>query len=198
MTEAPEAPRKRLLVQTTAALVLGSAFTLLVALPAERGIDPTGFGKLAGLTRLAKPQTVQLQVATTPPAARSGYSSPIPFRSDVIEIKLKGGDEPEGSEIERKVWMEAGQSLVYAWTADGEVYADFHGETLPHPKVTVAEYRVTDPLKGDDPKAANGALTAPMTGFHGWYFLNTSDKPVTIRVKIAGYYELRPYPPPGA
>lgn len=188
---------RRLLVQTAAALALGSAFTVLVALPAERGVDPTGFGKLTGLTRLAKPQTVQLAAPTQPAAAAAGSRSPIPFRSDVLEIRLKGGGE-EGSEIERKVWMEAGQTLVYAWTADGEVYSDFHGETLPTPKVTVAEYRVTDPDKGADPMAANGALTAPMAGFHGWYFVNLGEKPVTIRVKIAGYYELRPYPPPGA
>jgi hypothetical protein len=196
-TTVPPTTGSRLLFQTAVALVFATAFTVLVALPAERGVDPTGFGKLTGLTRLAKPQTVQLQATARPAAAAAGASSPTPFLSDVIEIKLTGGGA-EGSETERKVWMEAGQTLVYAWAADGEVYSDFHGETLPTPKVTVAEYRVTDPDKGADPRAANGALTAPMAGFHGWYFVNLGEKPVTIRVKIAGFYERRPYPPPGA
>ena len=191
----PPPTARRLLLQTGVALVLATAFAVLVALPAERGVDPTGFGKLTGLTRLAKPQTAQLAAPVKPAAAAAGSSSPTPFLSDVIEIKLTPGGE-EGSETERKVWLEAGQSLVYAWSADGEVYSDFHGETLPSPKVAVAEYRITDPDKGADPKAASGSLTAPMAGFHGWYFVNLSEKPVTIRVKIAGFYERRPYPPP--
>jgi hypothetical protein len=187
----PDAPsRRKLLVQTALALVAAAVIAVLVALPAEQGIDLTGFGKLIGLTKLAGPQR-PAAVAASPGAAAVSHASAAPFRTDELVIKLDGDGE-----IERKVWMEAGQTIVYSWTADNEVYADFHGETLDRPTPKVAEYRVTDPMKGDNPKAASGALTAPMTGFHGWYFLNLHEAPVTIRVKLAGDYELRPYPPP--
>ena len=43
---------------------------------------------------------------------------------------------------------------------------------------------------------ANGSFTAPMAGFHGWFFRNMEGRPVTIRVRLSGFYELRPYPPP--
>ncbi len=56
-------------------------------------------------------------------------------------------------------------------------------------------YRVEDPLAGGEAKAANGGFTASMAGFHGWFFRNMEARPVTITVKLAGFYELRPYPP---
>ena len=187
--------RQSLLVQTAVTLVAATIFTVLVVLPAERGVDPTGFGRWAGLTKMAAPQAARPDAKASADAAKVTHSQPIPFRSDTLTIKLAGGGE-QGSEIERKVWMEPGQTLVYAWTSDGEVYSDFHGETLPVPKMTVMTYRVTDPLQGANPKAANGGFTASMAGFHGWYFNNLDVKPVTITVKLAGFYELRPYPPP--
>lgn len=194
MTATPPDPPSgcKMLLQTGLALGAAAVITVLVALPAERGIDITGFGKLTGLTKLAAPQRPATVVPATPPGAVAvSHVSAAPFRTGELIIKLDG----EG-EIERKVWMEAGQTIVYSWTADNEVYADFHGETLDRPTPKVAEYRVTDPMKGDNPRAANGSLTAPMAGFHGWYFLNLHETPVTIRVKLAGFYEPRPYPPP--
>ncbi len=194
MTATPPdpAPRGRLLVQTGLALGAAAAIAVLVALPAERGIDLTGFGKLTGLTKLAAPQRPAVVAPATPPGAvAASHAAAAPFRTGEMVIKLDGDGE-----IERKVWMEPGQTIVYSWTADRDVYADFHGETLDRPTPKVAEYRVTDPIKGDNPRAANGALTAPMAGFHGWYFLNLQAEPVTIRVKLAGFYEPRPYPPP--
>ena len=40
--------------------------------------------------------------------------------------------------------------------------------------------------------SANGALTAPFDGVHGWFFQNLSINPVVVRVKISGFYELIP------
>lgn len=187
----PEQPSRRtLLIQTSLALGAAAVIAILVALPAERGIDITGFGKLTGLTRLAAPQR-PVAVAPAAGAAVVSHSAATPFRTDELVIKLGPDDE-----IERKVWMETSQAVVYSWSADGDVYADFHGETLDRPTPKVAQYRISDPMQGADPKAANGSLTAPMAGFHGWYFLNLQETPVTIRVRLAGFYELRPYPPP--
>ena len=197
MSERPT--RQSLLVQTAVALATASIFTVLVVLPAERGVDLTGFGRWAGLTPMAAPQVATLDAKASADAAKVTHSQPIPFRSDTLTIKLAaGGTGAVGSEIERKVWMEPGQTLVYAWTSDGEVYSDFHGETLPVPKMTVMTYRVEDPLAGGAAQAANGGFTASMAGFHGWFFRNMEARPVTITVKLAGFYDLRPYPPPEA
>ena len=40
--------------------------------------------------------------------------------------------------------------------------------------------------------SANGALTAPFDGIHGWYFQNQSLNHVIVKVKLAGFYELIP------
>lgn len=182
---------RRLLVQTLAALGAATVVAVTAVLPAEYGIDPTGFGRLTGLTRLAAPQP-----ARASPEAKAVHGvSPTPFRADMLEITLPPGGAPD-AELERKVWMEAGQRMVYAWEADGDVYSDFHGETLPTPRLEVMTYRVEDPLAGGEGRAANGGLTAPLAGFHGWFFRNLEPRPVTIRVRIAGFYELRPYETP--
>ncbi len=39
---------------------------------------------------------------------------------------------------------------------------------------------------------AQGALTAPFDGIQGWQFSNSSEKPVVVRLKASGFYELVP------
>ena len=69
---------------------------------------------------------------------------------------------------------------------------DFHGHTeaaQAKGAVSVADYE-----KGSG-AAAHGSLTAPIEGIHGWYFRNRSDRPIKVRLKLSGFYELVP---PGA
>lgn len=189
----PPPSRKRLLAWTAAALAGATAATVLLVLPAEYALDPTGFGRLTGLVRMGASREVE--VAAPKGAGAVTIAAAKAWRSDVISIPLApGGDQ--GSETERKVWMVPGQAFVYAWTSDGEVYSDFHGETLPSPRIKVMTYQTADPLKGEPGTAMNGSFTAPMEGFHGWYFKNLEARPVTVTVRLAGFYELRPYPPP--
>lgn len=192
----PDPARGRLARQTLAALGAAAAVFTLIVLPAEQGIDPTGFGRLSGLTALAAPGEVRLDAKASAAAKAVARVEKTPFRADVLEIRLAPGGGGAGSEIERKVWMEPGQAFVYAWESEGEVYSDFHGETLPKPRLEVMTYRVEDPLAGGAAKAANGSFTAPMAGFHGWFFRNLEGRPVTIRVRLAGFYDLRPYEAP--
>lgn len=184
----PRPSGRRLLLQTGAAFVSATLVTVLGVLPAEYGVDPTGFGRLTGLTRLAAASDVAAQ-PTAPPGV--AHASPVPYRTDTLVIPLA-----EGAEIERKVWMRPGQAFVYALVSDGDVYTDFHGETLPKPRIEVMTYRVTDPLQGDPARALNGSFTAPMEGFHGWFLRNLEGRPTTVRVTLSGYYELRPYETP--
>jgi hypothetical protein len=189
----PPPSRKRLALWTLLALAGASVVTVLLVLPAEYAVDPTGFGRVSGLTRMGAGKEVEV----SPPKGGGAVTiaSAQPWRTDVITIQLAPGGQT-GADTERKVWMVPGQAFVYAWSADGEVYSDFHGETLPSPQIRVMTYRRTDPLKGDPATALNGSFTAPMEGFHGWYFNNLEARPVTVTVRLAGFYETRPYPPP--
>ena len=40
--------------------------------------------------------------------------------------------------------------------------------------------------------AHHGSLAAPFDGIHGWYYENRTARPVTVRLKLSGYYELIP------
>lgn len=107
------------------------------------------------------------------------------FRTDLIRVPLKAAADPKkGHEIEYMVRMKAGDTLVYSWeTPTGsDVWHEFHG----HTPQTVTFYKKAGGT------THHGSLTAPFDGIHGWYFENRTKKPVTVRLKLGGYYELIP------
>lgn len=182
--------RKRLALIVGGAAAVAAVLFVGVVLPAEFGKDPTGLGKLTGLSRLAAPKE---EVVTTAPADQSvtRYSTTV-YRSDVIDIPLNTADAGQGGEeLEYKVRMKTGDSLVYSWSVEGisnpeEFYYDFHSESLPTPKVKVIEYRQATGT------SSSGSLVAPMDGIHGWYLQNSSAKPVVVKLRISGFYQLVP------
>jgi hypothetical protein len=115
------------------------------------------------------------------------------FRTDTVDIPLTGFLGGRfGSELEYKVRMKKGATLIYQWEVTGtgdarDFHYDFHGHTTPEPggeSMTVATYRQGFGLH------RQGALTAPFDGIQGWQFSNSGDKPIVVRVKLAGFYEL--------
>ena len=175
-----------LMLLTLGAGALATALTLLVVLPAEFGRDPTGFGKATGLDKLA-PQHEQTITLAAGPSSPAQFQD-VPFRSDALEIPFVAkGDKSGASELEYKVRMKAGQTVVYSWEVEGaaedEFYFDLHGET-PSPDVKVVEFAKATAA------GSHGSLTAPIDGVHGWYWRNDSEKSVTVRLKLSGFYEL--------
>ncbi len=177
-------PSRRRLLAIVGASVLGVAALLAgVVLPAEFHVDPLGIGNASGLMALSAPKPANAPIA---------HAYPQPWRSDTIEIPLAAGGDPQhGDELEWKLRMKAGQALVYAWTVEAssaEFYADFHGQSDPAPAVHVTSY------KAGLGNAENGALVAPFDGIHGWYLQNQSEHAVVVRLRVAGFYTLRPDP----
>ena len=43
--------------------------------------------------------------------------------------------------------------------------------------------------EADGINGRNGSLVAPFKGEHGWYWLNVSEKPVTITLTVTGYHD---------
>ena len=190
-------PAKRLLVWTGVAFAVAALVTVGFVAPAEFLLDPLGIGKLTGLDRLAGQKEVEVKPAATAAGAPAtpARNYPTAFRTDEVVIDLPG-DGAEGSELEYKVRMKPGATLVYSWTETGtpadEFYSDFHGQTIPAtPKaeIQVATYRQATGA-GD-----NGSLIAPLDGVHGWYLQNQGVKAAKVTLKLAGFYELVP---PGA
>lgn len=188
------APSKRtLLFSMAGAVAVAVVITFAAVLPAEYNQDPLGLGRATGLSRLWAPkETVVSPDAAGGPAARREATA---FRTDTFEIPLAAdGDEGRGNALEFKVRLPKGGTFVYSWQAEGlavpeDLMFDFHGHTVAAEakgEVTVADYE-----KGSG-AAANGALTAPVEGIHGWYFRNRSDRPIKVRLKMSGFYQLVP------
>jgi hypothetical protein len=188
-------PASASLSKRTLGLLAGGAVSVaaivavLFVLPAQFGVDPTGFGKATGLTKLGAPAP---QVVEAKADASAAHFYETPLRTDTITILLPPSGTP-GYELEYKVRMKKGASMVYAWTADADpkeeaFYYDFHGETPAEPpaKPVVATYKQLTAV------SSSGALTAPIDGVHGWYFLNDTLKVATVKLRISGFYELVP------
>jgi len=190
-------PRGRLIAATLGALAVAILVVLGAILPAEFDRDPLGLGKLSGLSRLWAPDDKTADPETAGAARAREYDTA--FRTDVVEIPL--GDFMAGadrSELEYKVRMRKDATLTYSWEVIGaadprDFRFDQHGHTTPKPgeAMTVSTYRQAFGLK------QQGALTAPFDGIQGWQFSNSSEKPVVVRLRLAGFYELIPSGQPG-
>lgn len=186
----------QLLKATGIALAAAAAILITVVLPAEHGIDPSGIGKALGLTRLstASDKTAlaplpDTSVATssstagdapiTPSLAVAVAKSEVPFRSDEMMLTL----EPfEGAEI--KASMRKGERFVFSWIVQGgKVNVDMHGER-PN-----AGDEFTSYWKDTKQASAQGTFVAPFDGSHGWYWQNRGEQPVTVKVRVSGFYE---------
>jgi hypothetical protein len=190
MNSAPlEMPsRGGLLLRLGVAALVGFVLTVCVVMPAEYRKDPTGFGKLTGLIALSSPtvaKPVEPAADAKAPAAdlapsKNAWFYPTEYRTDTVKIPLG----PDG-EIEYKVAMKAGESMVYSWSVDREsVYYDFHGEPSNDPKHATRYREEQENTKG------NGTFVAPFEGIHGWFWLNLSGKPIVVTLKMSGFYQL--------
>ena len=179
--------RRRMALMLGRAIALAALVTLGGILPAEYNRDPLGLGRLTGISALWAPEELHLDAASQQMASASLQTGPL--QSLEVEIPLGPGGDPAGKDqLEYKVRLPKGGAILYRWEAVGarqadEFYAEFHGHTEGKGEaMTVAEYRKESEV------ANSGALTAPFAGIHGWYFLNTSEKPVTVRLKVVGFF----------
>ncbi|MDZ4371251.1 MAG: hypothetical protein U1C74_07515 [Phenylobacterium sp.] len=116
----------------------------------------------------------------SPGAARDAVT---PYRSDTVDVIVaEAGAAGGGDKLEYKIAMKAGDTLTYAWDAPGatDLWHEFHGHT---------EDRVSFYKKALGAKH-QGVLVAPFDGIQGWYFENRSAKPVVVRIRMGGFYEL--------
>jgi hypothetical protein len=161
---------KTLIKSTIAATIIALIVFVCFILPAEYNIDPTHIGQKLGLTALASHED---EVAT---------SDKIPTASKqtqhVIDVVV-----PAGKGIEYKFQMNQHEKMTYEWLTDGEpLFFDLHGEPEGDTTGYYESYAIAT-LSG-----MKGSFTSPFTGSHGWYWKNTSDKPVAIKLTVAGHY----------
>ena len=178
-------PSARTLARTTAAaLAVASAILVVAVLPAEYGVDPLGAGKALGLSALSGTDAV----VEGPPIAndgglvptalaKAGAYYPAEYQFDAREITLQPYDY-----LEYKYHLQTGAQMLFSWKASAPVMHEFHGEPDDGPEGYFESYDKATR------QGADGSLTAPFSGIHGWYWENPGGEPVTIRLTTAGFY----------
>ena len=101
------------------------------------------------------------------------------YRSETVTIRLEALGKTE-----YKALMQQGGSIVYSWITDkGEVYYDFHAHDESFGDGFFTRYAEGEGV------ADSGMIAAPYKGQHGWFWLNLEDRPLTITLKVAGFYD---------
>lgn len=183
----PDVPNAgRLTSMVLLAMGLGSLLTVLVVLPAEYGVDVTGFGNLTGLTTISAPSEIVVETKAAAPPEIAKVEA-VPFREDTVTLEIGAFGESLGA-LEYKISLAVGETMIYSLRASKPIVFEFHGHTQPTDGTPI---EVMDYVKGLADQS-NGTLTAPIDGIHGWYFANPEFEPVTVELKMAGFYRLEP------
>jgi len=180
------APSLATLARTTVvALVVAAVILVTIVLPAEYAIDPVGTGHWLGLTEIASPTLVPVDIGSPKGAALAPVQSgpvgvyPAEFQFDVFEIALAPYEY-----VEYKYQLEKGATMLFSWAANAAVVHDFHGERA----AGAGEGPAEESFDKQNRRQANGSLTAPFSGIHGWYWENPGAETITVRLTSAGYY----------
>ena len=195
----PEPPSaRRLLWSTAIAALVATVILVTVVMPAEYGVDPTGIGRLLGLTEMGETKarlareavgeavasavsdtaaSVAAPVAATPPSpAPSPVLPPTNGRSDVATYTLAPG---QATEI--KLVMRKEARVQFAWSTNrGVVNYDTHADA---PGIRYHGYK-----KGTATQADSGVLVAAFDGQHGWFWRNRGADTVIVTLRTSGDY----------
>ncbi len=114
-----------------------------------------------------------------PADAGTQVSYDAPFREETVQVAMEPFEE-----VELKAHMKPGDSIVYAWTSPQAVYVDVHGEPYTYPEEPAVRYE-----ERDEVRAGNGRITSTFTGMNGWFWLNTSEEPIVIELRVSGFFE---------
>lgn len=199
---------KQLTRSTMIAAVCAVVLLATVVMPAEYGIDPTGAGRLLGLTEMGETKTRLIKealadaapasdaaaatAAAMPPAVSPAPTTkPAPLNEaaaatpEKTAAAVKWRDEMtitlspgEGSEV--KMRMKEGERAVFAWSVQGGVVNfDAHGD---------GDGNSISYKKGRSVPADTGDLVAAFTGNHGWFWRNRGEDKVTLVLRTSGSY----------
>lgn len=209
-----ELPTSRQLIRSTVLAIIAAIVLLVtVVMPSEYAIDPTGVGRMLGLTQMgeiklqladeaASDAAVQSTAAPSADAVQALASAPQPVivaeqqpttatapaetvsqQATGLKHEMSISLEP-GQGAEVKLEMLKGTQVNYFWTANGGVVNfDTHGDPYNAPRDFYHGYG-----KGRATAEDKGVLEAAFDGKHGWFWRNRTNKPVTVTLRTEGNY----------
>lgn len=99
-------------------------------------------------------------------------------RTETVTVTLAPG---KGAELQAE--LDAGQGMVFHWSASADVAMDLHGERTGSQN----EYTSYDIEAGQ--RQGAGTFVAPFAGTHGWFWKNRSKQPVMVTLTLTGFHK---------
>jgi len=192
--------KSSLLKATLVSIVAAAIILILVVLPAEYGIDPTGIGEATGLTQLNAEATVTIEITdiiggneVMREVEIPGFGEPTPLPNPAVFQQQEDAPQtmtmevmiPAEGSTEIKLVLDEGKMIAYSWSVDqGDIYVDYHGHDQSFGPDFFVRYR--EQQEGTD---GSGSLVAPFYGEHGWYWLNYNEFDVVVTLTVTGYFD---------
>jgi hypothetical protein len=171
--------RKRKWPLIACILVLLGSILLLFVLPAERGWDPTGIGRMTGLTSIAEPGNPELERGKERMARQEllslGDMPAVPGTGDVWEHQLAPFES-----VEFKYTIPEGEPITFRWQSTGTLSYDMHA----HPFMGGEE--LTESYGIGEARLMQGRYVPAFTGIHGWFWENRTMDDVMLRLEASG------------
>jgi len=198
-----ELPTTRQLIRSTVIAFVSALFILVtIIMPSEYGLDPTGAGRLLGLTEMGEikeqlhneaeaDRLLEQQNQTPKPSndqssllnsvvsrlfiSSAAAQTPEIDWKDQHSIVLKPG---QGTEV--KLVMAESAKAEFSWTVQGgvanfDLHGDGGGKSISYEK-------------GRGVPGNKGTLTAAFDGNHGWFWRNRTKDDITILLSVRGDY----------
>lgn len=185
----------QLIKSTIIAAVTAVVLLITVILPAEYAIDPTGAGRLLGLTQMGEIKKELHDEAEQDAVKHSKLDQSFNLLNRVFELVISPAHaEPAkewkneatftlkpGETHELKLTMKKGDIAEYKMSVEGgRVNFDLHA----HGKGGLS----TTYEKGRGSKGSEGGLIAKFDGDHGWFWRNRDKTALTVKLQVRGNY----------
>lgn len=206
-----ELPTSRQLLRSTILAAISALVLLVVVvLPAEYGIDPTGVGRVLGMTKMgdikqqlaaeaAADAAATALAAKSPaigstglaaanaaePAAKAAVAAVPKEPTQTVASKIEWRDEmfvtlTPGEGTEIKMKLAESAKAQYSWVVEGGTVNFDTHGDAPGKSISYE--------KGRGVPSDEGVLEAAFTGNHGWYWRNRGKANVKLILRTRGEY----------
>lgn len=203
----------KLIRSTIIAAIVALVLLVTVVMPAEYALDPTGAGRLLGLTEMGEikeqlaeeaaadeaAQMVKVQPSSdegAPESAAPATEEPVAASEPEAEPKVEESTPTPAAKLqwqdEVRVVLAPGEGTEYKLTMNEGAVARYswvsEGGPINYDTHGDGSGQSISYEKGRGVPEDDGELKAAFTGNHGWFFRNRNDNDITLVLRTGGDY----------
>lgn len=201
----------KLIRSTIIAALVALLLLVAVVMPAEYALDPTGIGRVLGLTEMGEIKELLAEEAAADEAAQLVAVQPsveqkapevvepsaeTPVASEPGATPVEPATDPAPAEPqwqdEVRVVLTPGEGTEFKLTMEKGAVARFswvsEGGPINYDTHGDGSGQSISYEKGRGVPADEGELVAAFTGNHGWFFRNRNDSDITLVLRTGGDY----------